>query len=75
MTDEPPVPAVGETVRDTVRDRVGEVVGHEGPHLRLRPLGGGCEWDAEPHAVRTLSRSEALSALVAEANARSRRTL
>lgn len=67
--------SVGETVHDTARDRIGEVMGHEGPYLQLRPLGGGREWDAAPHAVRTLSRSELLSAMVAEANARSRQRM
>ncbi|MEU1041489.1 hypothetical protein ACFYP4_02080 [Streptomyces sp. NPDC005551] len=66
------VPGVGEAVRDTVRDRVGRVMGHEGPCLQLRPLGGGLEWDADPRHVRTLSQAELLSALVAEVNARSR---
>ncbi len=77
MTDETEgvAPAVGETVHDTARDRVGEVMGHEGPYLQLRPLGGGREWDADPHTVRTLSRSELLSAMVAEANARSRQRI
>ncbi|MDT0378318.1 hypothetical protein RM572_05930 [Streptomyces sp. DSM 42041] len=73
MTDEVATPAIGQTVHDTDRDKVGEVMGHEGPYLQLRPLGGGREWDAAPRAVRALSRSELLSALVAEANARSRR--
>jgi hypothetical protein len=71
VTDE--VPAVGRTVHDPARNRIGEVMGHEGPYLQLRPLGGGREWDADPHTVRPLTRSETLRALVAEANARSRR--
>ncbi|MEU5095425.1 hypothetical protein [Streptomyces sp. NPDC020996] len=66
------VPGVGEAVRDTARDRVGRVTGHEGPCLHIRPLGGGPAWDADPRDVRTLSQDELLSALVAEANARSR---
>jgi hypothetical protein len=65
------VPAVGEAVRDTARERVGRVMGHEGPYLQVRPFGGGREWDADPHHVRTLSQDELLSALLAEANARS----
>ncbi len=71
MTDEPP--AVGQAVHDPARDKVGEVMGHEGPYVQLRPLGGGCEWDADPRTVRPLTRAETLHALVAEANARSRR--
>ncbi|MFJ2391509.1 hypothetical protein ACIOTI_02005 [Streptomyces sp. NPDC087843] len=66
------VPGVGVAVHDTVRDRVGRVMGHEGPYLQVRPLGGGVEWDAEPGHLRPLSQDELLSALVAEANARSR---
>lgn len=68
------VPGVGDGVHDTVRDRVGRVMGHEGPYLQIRPLGGGREWDADPRHVRTLSQDELLSALLAEVNARSRRS-
>ncbi|MFV0127307.1 hypothetical protein ACLGI4_06275 [Streptomyces sp. HMX112] len=75
MTGEAGPPAVGVAVLDTVRDRVGRVVGREGPLLRLRPLGGGLPWDADPRHIRPLSRSELLSALLAELNARSRRRL
>ncbi|MET9390842.1 hypothetical protein ABZY20_10595 [Streptomyces sp. NPDC006624] len=66
------VPELGTAVRDTVRDRVGRVVGHQGRCLRVRPLGGGREWDADPRDVRPLSQDELLSALLAEVNARSR---
>lgn len=65
-------PAIGETVEDTSRNQVGRVMGHEGPYVQLRPVGGGREWDAEPRALRRLTLSEGLSAGVAEANARSR---
>ncbi|WRZ96337.1 hypothetical protein OHB54_13825 [Streptomyces sp. NBC_01007] len=60
---------------DRARDRVGRVMGHEGPHLQIRPLGGGVEWDADPRHVRTLGQDESLRALVAEANARSRQSI
>lgn len=66
-------PAFGETVRDTANDRIGVVMDHHGPYLQLRPLGGGCEWDADPARVELLSQAELLRARVAEANARSRR--
>lgn len=66
------VPSVGATVHDTVRDRVGRVMGHVGPYIQLRPLAGGIEWDADPNHLRPLTPAELLSALVAEANARSR---
>ncbi|GAA3294595.1 hypothetical protein [Streptomyces cinereospinus] len=68
-------PAVGDAVRDTRRGRVGRVVGHEGPCLRIRPLGGGLEWDADPRHLRALSQDELLSALLAEANNRSRQNV
>lgn len=66
------IPAVGEAVHDTVRDRVGRVMGHVGPYIQLRPLAGGLEWDAHPDHLRLLTPAELLSALVADANARSR---
>lgn len=65
-------PDIGETVEDTTRNRVGKVMGHEGPYVQLRPIGGGREWDALPDKLRPLTVSEALSAGVAVANARSR---
>ncbi|MEU3217069.1 hypothetical protein [Streptomyces sp. NPDC006971] len=71
MTEEE-APGVGEAVHDTVRDRFGRVVGHEGRCLRISPLGSGPVWDAEPGQLRVLTRNELLSALVAEANGRSR---
>ncbi|MFJ9030270.1 hypothetical protein ACIRQP_17450 [Streptomyces sp. NPDC102274] len=69
-TDGPPT--VGETVHDSARNRVGRVMDHVGPYIQLRPLAGGREWDADPDHLRALTRAELLSALVAEANARSR---
>ncbi|MFJ2716741.1 hypothetical protein [Streptomyces sp. NPDC087437] len=48
-------------------------MGHTGPYVQLRPLAGGREWDAHPHHLRPLTPSQLLSALVADANARSRR--
>ncbi|WP_406472617.1 hypothetical protein [Streptomyces sp. NBC_01615] len=66
------IPSVGATVHDTARDRVGRVMGQVGPYVQLRPLAGGIEWDADPNHLRLLTPAEVLSALVAEANARSR---
>ncbi|MDX2692973.1 hypothetical protein PV377_17325 [Streptomyces ipomoeae] len=65
-------PAVGDTVEDTASRRVGKIMGHVGPFVQLRPIGGGREWEAEPSKLRRLTLAEALSAGVAEANARSR---
>ncbi|MGY0070326.1 hypothetical protein ACWZEH_26800 [Streptomyces sp. QTS137] len=67
------LPGAGAAVRDTARGRVGRVMGHVGPYVRLRPLAGGREWDADPAHLHRLTPSELLSALVGEANARSRR--
>lgn len=50
-------------------------MGHQGPYLQIRPLGGGRDWDADPARVRPASRDELLSAQLAEVNARSRRTI
>ena len=71
MTDDGS-PRVGAAVHDGGSGRVGLVMGHQGPHLQLRPLGGGREWDADPAHVRPASRDELLSAQLAEVNARSR---
>lgn len=65
-------PAIGEMVEDTGRGRIGQVMGHEGPYVQLRPVGGGREWDAYPEKLRPATRAEALSAGVRTANARSR---
>lgn len=65
-------PAVGTIVKDAERNAVGRVMGHEGPYVQLRPVGGGREWDARPDKLSPASVSESLSAGVAVANARSR---
>ncbi|MFI6932968.1 hypothetical protein [Streptomyces sp. NPDC050287] len=65
-------PPRGSYVVDTRTGRVGIVMGHEGPYVQLRPLGGGREWDAGPDAVRRATPAERLSAATAYANARSR---
>ncbi|GGV15133.1 hypothetical protein [Streptomyces spectabilis] len=41
-------PELHSTVFDTTMKRTGEVMGFEGPYVQLRPLRGGCEWDAKP---------------------------
>ncbi|MEV5609231.1 hypothetical protein [Streptomyces sp. NPDC052225] len=68
-----PRPAIGATVHDTAFGRIGVVMGYEGPHVQLRPLGGGREWDAAPDHMEIMTRTATLSARVAEANARSRK--
>ncbi|MET9953962.1 hypothetical protein ABZ135_20750 [Streptomyces sp. NPDC006339] len=65
-------PPIGAYVVDIRTGRVGTVMGHEGPYLQVRPLGGGREWDCEPDGVRVATTAERLSAATAHANARSR---
>ncbi|MFD5427574.1 hypothetical protein [Streptomyces sp. NPDC127084] len=65
-------PAVGSYVIDTITGRMGTVMGHLGPYVQLRPIGGGREWDCPPEAVRLATVSERISAVTAHANARSR---
>ncbi len=55
MTDEgcePGVPGAGGFAVDARDGRVGRVTGRSGPNVRLRPPGGGPEWDCPPEAVR-----------------------
>lgn len=61
-----------DTVKDRATGRTGRVMGFEGPYVQLRPLGGGVEWDAEAGSLEPVAFVEALSAGVADANARSR---
>jgi hypothetical protein len=65
-------PTLGAHVVDLRSGRLGVVVGHEGPYVRLRPLGGGREWDVDPRAVRRATPAERLRAATAYVNARSR---
>ncbi|MEU9134940.1 hypothetical protein AB0D33_03035 [Streptomyces sp. NPDC048404] len=65
-------PATGSCAVDTRSGRVGVVMGHEGPYVQLRPLGGGREWDCVPEAVRQATSAERISAATAYVNARSR---
>ncbi|GAA3395837.1 MULTISPECIES: hypothetical protein [Streptomyces] len=65
-------PPIGAYVVDIRTGKVGTVMGHEGPYLQVRPIGGGREWDCEPDGVRVATAAERLSAATAHANARSR---
>lgn len=65
-------PTVGTLAVDTRCGQVGEVRGHVGPYVQMRPEDGGLEWDARPEDVQPLSAAESLSARVAAANRRSR---
>ncbi|MFE2426354.1 hypothetical protein ACFXJ5_06290 [Streptomyces sp. NPDC059373] len=62
---------IGTLAVDTARGEVGEVRGHVGPYVQMRPQDGGLEWDARPENIRPLSAAETLSAKVAQANRRS----
>ncbi|MER5881998.1 hypothetical protein ACFWFU_11980 [Streptomyces sp. NPDC060235] len=72
MNPSTPTPPVGSYAVDTHTGKVGLVTGHEGPRVRLRPLGGGREWECPPDAVRRATAAERISAATAYANARSR---
>jgi hypothetical protein len=65
-------PGLGDIVEDTGSKKIGKVMGFVGPYVRLRPVGGGREWDAKPDKLKSATITEALSAGVAAANARSR---
>lgn len=65
-------PPVGTYAVDTRTGEVGRVMGHVGPYVQLRPVGGGREWDCTPDAVRTATTMERLRAAAAYENARSR---
>lgn len=67
-----PQPSVGSYAVDTTSGRVGQVVGHDGGYVQLRPVGGGREWDCVPETVRQATQAERLRAANAYTNARSR---
>jgi hypothetical protein len=71
MTDEgsePGTPEPGAFAVDTRDGRVGRVTGRSGPDVRLRPPGGGPEWDCPPGSVRPASPGVVLRARVTELN-------
>ncbi|MGW3664012.1 hypothetical protein [Streptomyces sp. NPDC005141] len=56
-----------------VRDgRLGQVMGHEGGYVQLRPPGGGREWDCPPEALAEAPPGEVLRARVRRLNAEGR---
>ncbi|SNX62077.1 hypothetical protein SAMN06272735_3829 [Streptomyces sp. TLI_55] len=61
-------PPVGTQVRDARDGRLGEVMGHVGGTVQLRPLGGGREWDCPPESVGPAPPEEVLRARVRKAN-------
>ncbi|MDQ0600863.1 hypothetical protein QF037_005208 [Streptomyces canus] len=65
-------PAVGTYVLDGRDGRIGEVVGHVGGVVRLRPVGGGREWDCPPGSVGSAPQEEVLRARVRGINRQGR---
>ncbi len=67
MRPDPAVP-VGAYVLDGRDGRVGQVMGHEGGRVQLRPPGGGREWDCPPHELAPAPPYLVLSARVRALN-------
>ncbi|MFD3932868.1 hypothetical protein [Streptomyces sp. NPDC058614] len=61
-------PPVGAHVVDVRDEQVGEVMGHVGGKVQLRPVGGGREWDCPPESTRPAAQGEVLRARVRERN-------
>ncbi|MCX5421699.1 hypothetical protein [Streptomyces sp. NBC_00078] len=61
-------PAVGTHALDVRDGRVGEVMGHVGGRVQLRPLAGGREWECPPESVGAAPPEEVLRARVRQAN-------
>lgn len=68
-------PAVGTYAVDARDGRIGEVMGHVGGRVQLRPLGGGREWECPPESVGSAPPpEEVLRARVREVNAAASRS-
>ncbi|WP_030588104.1 hypothetical protein [Streptomyces anulatus] len=65
---EPGTPEPGAFAVDARDGRVGRVAGRSGPNVRLRPPGGGPEWECPPESVRPASPGVVLRARVTEIN-------
>ncbi|MFF4901046.1 hypothetical protein [Streptomyces sp. NPDC001068] len=63
--ERPPVGAYAADVRD---GRVGEVAGHVGGTVRLRPVAGGREWDCPAESLEPAPPDEVLRAQVRRVN-------
>ncbi|GGL56692.1 hypothetical protein ACN6LC_002306 [Streptomyces violaceoruber] len=61
-------PAVGTHAVDERDGRVGEVMGHVGGSVRLRPVAGGREWDCPRAAVAVARPEEVLKARLRRTN-------
>lgn len=65
---EPGAPEPGAFAVDARDGRVGRVTGRSGGNVRLRPPGGGPEWECPPESVRPASPGVVLRARVTEIN-------
>ncbi|MFV2117940.1 hypothetical protein ACE14D_05655 [Streptomyces sp. Act-28] len=66
--DTPRTAGAGAYVIDARDGRVGQVMGHVGGYVQLRPPGGGREWDCPPDAVALAAPDVVLRARVRELN-------
>ncbi|MFI6936753.1 hypothetical protein [Streptomyces sp. NPDC050287] len=65
-------PAVGAHVVDVRDGRIGEVMGHVGGCVQLRPVAGGREWDCPPESTGPAPQAEVLRERVRRINGESR---
>ncbi|MGY5013357.1 hypothetical protein ACWCY6_35630 [Streptomyces sp. 900105755] len=65
-------PPLGTYVTDVRDGRIGEVRGHVGGRVQLRPVTGGREWDCPAGALEPASPDDVLRAQVRRANAAAR---
>ena len=65
-------PAIGSHAVDVRDGRIGEVMGHVGGKVQLRPVEGGREWDCPPDSLGPAPRAEVLRARVRKANQQGR---
>ncbi|MFF4311625.1 hypothetical protein [Streptomyces sp. NPDC001507] len=65
-------PPLGTYVTDVRDGRIGEVRGHVGGRVQLRPVAGGREWDCPAGALEPATPDDVLRAQVRRANAAAR---
>jgi hypothetical protein len=61
-------PAVGSHVVDVRDGRIGEVMGHVGGRVQLRPVSGGREWDCPPESTGPAPQGDVLRERVRKVN-------
>ncbi|MFF5143243.1 hypothetical protein ACFY6U_26520 [Streptomyces sp. NPDC013157] len=61
-------PPFGTFVTDVRDGRIGEVRGHVGGRVRLRPVAGGREWDCPPESLEPAPADDVLRAQVRRVN-------